>query len=104
MDANSCLRVSAKTGQGLDEVVSAIIERVPPPAGDKQGKLRMLLFDAVHDEYRPASDVMLTYLQALPHPNLTCYLKNEYCQMKEILYGRFDEPQTPAFRTRQNAA
>ena len=52
MDASSCLRVSAKTGQGLEEVVDAIIERVPPPSGDDKGKLRMLLFDAVHDEYR----------------------------------------------------
>ena len=52
MDASSCLKVSAKTGKGLEDVVSAIIERVPPPTGDKQGRLRMLLFDAVHDEFR----------------------------------------------------
>ena len=55
VEASSCLRVSAKTGQGLNEVVSAIIDRVPPPAGDTKGKLRMLLFDAVHDEYRHGS-------------------------------------------------
>ena len=57
VDASSCLRVSAKTGQGLEEVVSAVIDRVPPPSGDTKGKLRMLLFDAVHDEYRHDSAI-----------------------------------------------
>lgn len=52
IDSSSCLRVSAKTGMGLEQVATAIIERIPPPGGDSSGKLRMLLFDAVHDEYR----------------------------------------------------
>ena len=47
-----CLRVSAKTGLGLDEVLPAVIEGIPPPSGNERGPLRMLLFDAVHDEYR----------------------------------------------------
>jgi len=52
IDPGSCLRVSAKTGMGLDEVLPAIIERMPHPVGNERGNLRMLLFDAVHDEYR----------------------------------------------------
>lgn len=52
LEPSSCLRVSAKTGMGLDSVLPAIVEAVPPPSGDEEGELRMLLFDAVHDEYR----------------------------------------------------
>jgi translation elongation factor EF-4 len=52
IDPGSCLRVSAKTGLGLGQVLPAIIDRVPHPVGDERGKLRMLLFDAVHDDYR----------------------------------------------------
>ncbi|KAL4425285.1 hypothetical protein ABPG75_009301 [Micractinium tetrahymenae] len=47
-----CLRVSAKTGLGLCAVLPAVVERIPPPVGSPDGDLRMLLFDAYHDEYR----------------------------------------------------
>jgi GTP-binding protein LepA len=46
------LRASAKTGQGVDEILTALVERVPPPAGDPQGRLRGLIFDSVYDDYR----------------------------------------------------
>ena len=52
IEPSTCLRVSAKTGAGLECVLPAVVERVPPPIGDEDGELRMLLFDAVHDEYR----------------------------------------------------
>ena len=52
IDPSSCLCVSAKTGSGLEAVLPAIIDQVPPPEGDENGKLRMLLYDAVHDDYR----------------------------------------------------
>ncbi|KAF6264082.1 GTP binding protein lepa [Scenedesmus sp. NREL 46B-D3] len=46
------LAVSAKTGYGLQELLPAVIGRVPPPAGSPGRPLRLLLFDAFHDEYR----------------------------------------------------
>lgn len=52
IEPTSCLRVSAKTGWGLEAVLPAIIEQIPPPNGDETGNLRMLLYDAVHDDYR----------------------------------------------------
>lgn len=52
IEPNTCLKVSAKTGLGLESVLPAVIEQVPPPIGDPTGPLRMLLFDAFHDEYR----------------------------------------------------
>lgn len=52
IEPETCLRVSAKTGLGLETVLPAVIEQVPCPEGRPEGPLRMLLFDAFHDEYR----------------------------------------------------
>ncbi len=39
-------------GLGLESILPAVIERIPPPPGNTAGPLRVLLFDAFHDEYR----------------------------------------------------
>src|SRR5712692_4195902 len=51
-DAPNVLRISAKTGQGVDAVLDAIIERIPPPAGDPDAPARALIFDSSYDQYR----------------------------------------------------
>jgi GTP-binding protein LepA len=51
-DAQHVLRISAKTGYGVEEVLDAIIERVPPPAGDLEAPARALIFDSSYDQYR----------------------------------------------------
>jgi len=45
------LSVSAKTGQGVPELLKAVIERVPAPSGNVNGPLRALIFDSKFDEY-----------------------------------------------------
>ena len=46
------LLTSARTGEGVDAILQAIVRRVPPPSGGPDGATRALVFDAVFDEYR----------------------------------------------------
>ncbi|KAI8031374.1 hypothetical protein LOK49_LG01G03783 [Camellia lanceoleosa] len=52
LDPSDCLLTSAKTGQGLEQVLPTIIERIPPPPGNCNSSLRMLLLDSYYDEYK----------------------------------------------------
>jgi len=51
-DPERVLRISAKTGEGVADALDALIERVPPPAGDPNGPARALIFDSSYDPYR----------------------------------------------------
>jgi GTP-binding protein LepA len=52
IDADTILRLSAKTGEGVPELLDVVIERIPPPAGDPDAPLQALLFDSYYDQYR----------------------------------------------------
>ncbi|HEX4777199.1 MAG TPA: translation elongation factor 4 [Acidimicrobiia bacterium] len=50
--AEEILRISAKTGEGVSELLDAVIERIPPPTGDADAPLQALMFDSYYDAYR----------------------------------------------------
>ena len=52
LDGEEALLVSAKTGQGIDELFEAIVTRFPAPTGDPLGNTRALIFDCHYDPYR----------------------------------------------------
>jgi GTP-binding protein LepA len=52
IDAASILRISAKTGAGVGELLDAVIERIPAPSADPSAPLRALIFDSYYDQYR----------------------------------------------------
>jgi GTP-binding protein LepA len=49
--AQDAVRVSAKTGEGVDDVIEAVISRIPPPKGDPQAPLKALVIDSWFDNY-----------------------------------------------------
>ncbi len=51
-DADRVLRISAKTGEGVDAVLDAVVERIPAPTGDPAAPARALVFDSSYDQYR----------------------------------------------------
>lgn len=52
LDSENIIRCSAKTGQGVDQVLEAIVKYLPPPKGDKEARLEALIFDANYDAFR----------------------------------------------------
>lgn len=52
IDQSEILKMSAKTGEGVKEVLDAIVQRIRPPKGDPKKPLKALIFDAKYDKYR----------------------------------------------------
>jgi GTP-binding protein LepA len=52
LDPFEAIPVSAKTGQGVQDVLAAVVEKLPPPQGDPDAPLKSLIFDAHFDQYR----------------------------------------------------
>ena len=51
IDTSEAVRVSAKTGVGIDDLLEAMVKRLPPPAGDRDAPLKALLVDSWYDPY-----------------------------------------------------
>ncbi|MBO4388598.1 MAG: elongation factor 4 [Spirochaetales bacterium] len=52
LDSSDAVLVSAKTGQGLEDLMEAIVRMIPPPSGNPQDPLKALIFDCHYDPYR----------------------------------------------------
>ncbi len=54
IDASEAVLCSAKTGEGIDDILEAVVHRIPPPKGDPKAPLRALIFDSHFDTYQGA--------------------------------------------------
>ena len=61
IDPDVALRCSAKTGLGIDALLDAIVQRIPPPVGHPDADLQAMVFDSHYDEYRGA----ITYVRIM---------------------------------------
>jgi GTP-binding protein LepA len=52
LDASEAIPASAKEGRGIQEILEAVVRKVPPPRGDPQAPLRAIIFDSWYDSYR----------------------------------------------------
>jgi len=77
--ANEALAISAKSGLGVEKVLEAIVERVPPPIGSYEAPLRALIFDSWFDSYRGA-----VVLVRVMEGRVTRHTKIRLCANNEI--------------------
>ncbi|MFX9224392.1 GTP-binding protein, partial [Acinetobacter baumannii] len=54
LDASDAIPCSAKTGLGIEDVLEAVVQRIPPPSGKPDAPLRALIFDSHFDSYQGA--------------------------------------------------
>src|SRR5262249_16761235 len=76
-DPSEVLKVSAKTGEGVTELLNAVVEQVPPPSGDPDAPARALIFDSVYDTYRGVVTYVRVVDGRLSRPERTLMLSTK---------------------------
>lgn len=80
-----CLRVSGKTGAGVEDLLDQIVRQIPPPVGDAKAPTRALIFDSVYDSYRG----VVTYVRVVdghlsPRDQIQMYSTGVRHEMLEV--------------------
>jgi GTP-binding protein LepA len=80
-----CLRVSGKTGEGVEALLDQIVKQLPPPVGDPKAPTRALIFDSVYDTYRG----VVTYVRVVdghlsPRDQIQMYSTGVRHEMLEV--------------------
>ena len=80
-----CLRVSGKTGEGVEVLLDQIVKQLPPPVGDPKAPTRALIFDSVYDSYRG----VVTYVRVVdghlsPRDQIQMYSTGVRHEMLEV--------------------
>lgn len=97
LDCSDALRVSAKTGVGIDEILERIVERVPPPKGDLDGPLKALIIDSWFDNYLGTVSLARVMQGGMtPKTKIQMMSTGKSYQCEEI--GRFTPKRAPVAR------
>ena len=95
IDPNQVLRISAKTGEGVDAVLDAIVDRIPPPHGEVASPPRALIFDSTYDQYRGVvAFVRMVDGEFRPRQGLRTMATGTACEAEEL--GYFAPERVPA--------
>ncbi len=94
--ADQILRISAKAGKNVENVLETIIHQIPPPAGNTDAPLRSLIFDSHYDAYKGVVAYMRV-IDGVITPTKTLHLMATGTSLKPVEIGIF----TPALRPTQ---
>lgn len=92
LDPESVMRVSAKVGTGIAELLAAIVERIPPPQVNRDADFRALLFDSWYDRYR--GTLNLVYVRdgkVCVGDEMTCYQTKKNYEIRSLSILRPNE-------------
>jgi GTP-binding protein LepA len=88
------LRISAKTGDGVERLLEEVIRIVPPPAGDASAPCRALIFDSKYDSFRGAI-AYVRVKEGTVRPGATLYLVSSGAQFEVMETGYFQPALAP---------
>src|SRR5437870_5502995 len=77
LPAHEILRISAKTGEGVQALLDAVVARVPPPRGDADAPLQALIFDSYYDPYRGVVSAVRVFTGVLRSGARLRYLQDQ---------------------------
>src|SRR5918996_3082574 len=92
LPADEILRISAKTGEGVPELLDAIVARVPPPKGDPDAPLQALIFDSYYDAYRGVVSAVRVMNGTLTSGNRLKFIQVNATHDAEEIGVRLPEP------------
>ena len=96
VDPGSILFASAKEGSGVGDILEAIVERVPPPTGDRSAPLRALIFDSYYDKYLGAVPSIRVVDGAIrPGMKITFGVVDAAYEVSEVGYHRLGRVRQP---------
>jgi GTP-binding protein LepA len=90
--AEDVLRISAKTGEGVPELLDAVVEQIPAPSGDPDAPLQSLIFDSYYDPYRGVVSAVRVFTGTLVSGARLRYLQADAVRDAEEVGVRLPEP------------